>query len=136
MAKKSKARKPRKGAKVTEADIPDRVESGSIVPKAYKAAMAEHKDTNGSKLALVLKEATTTVNDEGRAVLDVEALWKIATANGIDHKPYKDLNNGQKRMNIGNKLRGLVADGETVNIAGTKLSGDGAIKSKTAQAAK
>lgn len=140
-AKKAKTpRKARKGAAVTEADLPKRVLKGSIVPNVYKAAMAEHKDTNGSKLALVLKEATTMlVDDSGedseggkRAVLDVEALKAIAKKNGIDFAPYAHLNNGQKRMNVGNKLRGLINDGVTVDIAGTKLSGASAVKSKTA----
>ncbi len=101
----------------------------SIVPARFKAAYADHDDTNGSKLAMALKEATTTENKEGRACLDVEALFRIAKANGIDPKPYAKMNNGQKRMNIGNKLRGLALAGETVKIGSARFD-DKAIKPK------
>jgi hypothetical protein len=106
-----------------------RVLKGTVVPVAYKAAYAEHNDTCGDRVALALKDATTKVV-ENRSVLDVDALRKIAKDNGIDFAPYEHLNNGQKRMNVGNKLRGLVRDGEPVKIAGKTFEGAAAIKAK------
>ena len=94
----------------------------SIVPSKFKTAYAAHNDTCGSKLALALKAATTVKNKEGRDSLDVDALFKIARANGIDTKGYVDLNNGQKRMNVGNKLAGRLKAGETVTIGSQKFA--------------
>lgn len=88
----------------------------SIVPLRFKKRYAEHDDTNGSKLALALKAQTTTENEDGRPCLDVPALMAVAAANKIDTKPYKGMNNGQLRMNVGNKLRGLLQQGTTVVI--------------------
>lgn len=100
----------------------------SIVPSAFKAKYAEHNDTNGSRLSLVLKDATTMRNEQGRESLDVKALFGIAKANGIDVKAYEALNNGQKRMNVRNKLAGLVKAGKTVTIGKTKIASADAVK--------
>lgn len=88
----------------------------SIVPKKFKAIYAAHDGTNGDKLAAALKLATTTKNEDGRECLDEPALAKIAKENGVDYAAYKHLNNGQKRMNVGNKLRGMLKGGERVQI--------------------
>lgn len=118
-AVKAKAKKSKKAKQVN-----------SIVPARFKQAYAEHDDTNGSKLAVALKEATSTTNKEGRPCLDVDRLFQIAKANGVDTKPYAKMNNGQKRMNIGNKLRGLVLAGETVKIGSARFEGNATIKAK------
>lgn len=102
----------------------------SLVPVRYKQAYAEHNDTNGSALSLALKKATTTTNSDGREVLDIPALKAIAKAHGIDFSKYEDLNNGQKRMNVGNRLRGLVKAGKPVTIGGKAFKTDAAVASK------
>ena len=109
--KAKKAKHKPSTIKSTEANL-----AKSIVPVKFKTLYAEHNDTNGSPLSLALKEATTTTNEDGREALDVKALAAIAKAHGIDFKVYEHLNNGQKRMNVGNKLRGLVKAGKTVTI--------------------
>jgi len=91
----------------------------SIVPMKFKARYAAHGGTCGDDMALELKAATTTRNADKREVLDVEALWAIAKVNEIDVAKYVDLNNGQKRMNVGNKLRGKLAAGADV-VIGTR----------------
>jgi hypothetical protein len=90
----------------------------SIVPASYKAAYAAHNDTCGKPMSLALKEATTHPSKEqaGRVVLDVEALWAIAKANEIDTAKYVGLNNGQKRMNVYNRLVGRLNNGHDVRI--------------------
>jgi hypothetical protein len=40
----------------------------------------------------------------------------VAKINGIDHSVYDHLNNGMRRMNIGNRLRGKLRRGEDVII--------------------
>lgn len=130
MAKKAKTARKGKAAKTSQGEAKHpRVLKGTIVPTAYKAAYSEHDDTCGDRVALALKDATTKVVDN-RSVLDVDALWAIAKANGVDYSRYVGLNNGQKRMNVGNKLRGLIRDGGTVKIAGKTFTGDSAIKAK------
>jgi hypothetical protein len=91
----------------------------SIVPMKFKARYAAHGGTCGDDMALELKAATTTRNADKREVLDVEALWAIAKVNEIDVSKYVSLNNGQKRMNVGNKLRGKLAAGADV-VIGTR----------------
>ena len=41
---------------------------------------------------------------------------QLAAENGIDTARYEGLNNGQWRMNIGNKLRGALKGGKDVTI--------------------
>ena len=88
----------------------------SIVPLRFKEQYAKHNDTNGDKIALTLKAATTTENKDGRPCLDVDALMAIAKVNKVDTTKYAKLNNGQLRMNLGNKLRGMLKHGNPVVI--------------------
>lgn len=118
--KKAKAAKPAHKPS-TIASTPDNP-AKSIVPVRFKQAYAAHNDTCGRPLNVALKEATTTKNDDGRDCLDVPALRAIAKENGIDFKPYEGLNNGQKRMNVGNKLAGLIKAGTTVTIGKRKFA--------------
>lgn len=121
--------KPKK-AKSVKAKAAKTKKSRSIVPARFKQAYAKHDDTNGSALAVALKEHTTTENKDGRECLDVAALLAVARANKIDPKPYASMNNGQKRMNIGNKLRGLILAGETVKIGSKVFRDERSIKPK------
>jgi len=92
--------------------------SRSIVPMKFKARYSSKGGTCGDDMALELKAATTTLNADKRETLDVEALWTIAKVNEIDVAKYLNLNNGQKRMNVGNKLRGLLNQGKDVVVGG------------------
>lgn len=104
----------------------------SLVPVRFKKAYSEHNDTNGSALSLALKAATTTTNKDGREVLDTKALAAIAKTHGIDYSAYAHLNNGQQRMNVGNRLRGLVKAGKAVKIAGKEFKTPKSVESKAA----
>lgn len=88
----------------------------SIVPVRFKAKYAEHNDSNGDRVALALKAATTTKNKDGRDAVDLDALAKIAADNGIDMAAYSKLNVGMKRMNVGNRLRGMLKNEKPVTI--------------------
>lgn len=92
----------------------------SIVPGKFKDKYKAHGGSCGDDMALELKAATTTRNADKREVLDIPALKVIAAANGLDGvlDGYiaKALNNGQLRMNIGNRLRGLLKAGTDVTI--------------------
>ena len=88
----------------------------SIVPMRFKDRYSKHGGTCGDDMALELKAATTMLNADKRETLDLAALKAIAAENGIDTAKYEGLNNGQWRMNIGNKLRGALKGGKDVTI--------------------
>ncbi len=96
----------------------------SIVPMKFKERYKTHGGTCGDDMALELKAATTTRNADKREVLDVDALWAIAKVNEIDVTRYVNLNNGQKRMNVGNKLRGRLAAGADVVIGARQFKAE------------
>ena len=58
------------------------------------------------------------------------AIKKVAEDNGLGDKfkSYARLNPGQRRMNIGNLLRGIVSKGGSVVIGGAKVSDPAAAK--------
>ncbi len=127
--------------------VRDQVEARGkeLVPAKYKALYSETEDTCGTALSLALKEATTHKSKEqaGRVVLDVEALWKIAARNKIDTAKYVDLNNGQKRMNVYNRMVGMLNNGQNVHIGSKTFKAEDWVprkpkpaKAKPAKAAK
>ena len=121
-AKPAKAAKPAKQVKAKAVKEAKADVRRSIVPSQYKVKYAATEGTCGDRLALALKEATTTKNKDGRDCLDVAALKTIAKANGVDVSKYDSLNNGQKRMDVGNKLRGKLLAGETVKVGSQQFT--------------
>lgn len=109
----------------------------SIVPVSFKKQYAAHNDTCGRPINMALKEYTTTTNEDGRDALDLDRLQEVAMANGFDAaKLYGHLNRGQQRMNVGNKLAGLVKQGKTVIIGKRKFANaDKALAAPSAQQA-
>lgn len=88
----------------------------SIVPVAFKTKYAAHDGSNGDRISAALKSACETRDDNGRVSTSLTALAEIAKANGIDMKGYKDLNPGMQRMNVGNRLRGMLRNEKPVVI--------------------
>ena len=64
-----------------------------------------------------------------------EGIRAVAEANGLadKFKAYARLNPGQRRMNIGNLLRGIVSKGGTVTIGGAKVNDPEAAKRNAAK---
>lgn len=114
--KQPKAAKAKAKPAVSAATDKPAPEKRSIVPAAYKEKYAEHNDTCGSSLSMFLKEQTTGKNADGREALLVDELFAIAKANEIDVTKYVGLNNGQKRMNVYNRLVGRLNDGKDVKV--------------------
>jgi hypothetical protein len=52
-----------------------------------------------------------------------EKLYEVAKANSVDMSKYEGKNIGMKRMNLGNRLRGLHKKGETVTIGDMVIAG-------------
>jgi len=112
-AKKAKAPAKKKAAKRRAADADedgdedgeDEEEGGkSVIKRKYKQRYKPFKMTCGDDLAGKLRKH---VEDEDGAV-DVAALKRFAKANSIWDDRYNHLNVGMQRMNVGNRLRGLV----------------------------
>ena len=93
----------------------------SIVPEIYRAKYRELKAVGGSgqdnndAFASWMREKffKVVITGAGReaVVLDADALFAFAAENGIDGTRYAHLNNGQKRMNVGNACRALIKKG-------------------------
>lgn len=95
--------------------------SKSIVPPKYKVVYSAHQGTNGDNVAMALK-AMEAINEAGRPTIDWATMQEIAKANEIDLSAYAHLNAGQKRMNLGNKLRGMIKAGRTVVIGKRRIA--------------
>lgn len=119
---------PRKGKAVKADHKPADVKATaanpqkSIVPVRFKERYAKTGDSCGDRVALALKTYTTGRNADGRECCDEAKLAEVAEANGIDMKAYFRCNVGQKRMNIGNRLRGMVKNEQTVTIGKQKFA--------------
>lgn len=77
----------------------------SIVKKVYRVRYKPTDNTNGDAIAQELREYLETEKDDGTPGIDRERLAAFAKANGFWDEKYTRLNNGQVRMNVGNKLR-------------------------------
>jgi hypothetical protein len=89
--------------------------SGSVVKDKYRELYAQkgHPDNCGDDLAAQLA-AILKPGEEG---LDIDRLWALAQANGIEYTKYMTGNRGwegRARMSIGNVLRGRIRRGEEV----------------------
>lgn len=95
---------------------------GSVVRPTYRQKYKEigAHDSNGDALALAFRDFVTVETPvEGKKPvvgLSMERLQAVADANGIDMARWAHQNNGQKRMNLGNVLRGVLRQGKSVAI--------------------
>lgn len=67
---------------------------------------------NGDLLDVALRTAARN----GKEGVDVEAVKAIAEANGVWNERWADLNPGMQRMNLANRLRGLLRKNENATI--------------------
>lgn len=109
----------------------------SVVPVRYKMLYADTDNTCGDVLAIAFKKYTTGKNADGREALDISKLEEVAKANDV---PMIGKNNGLIRMNVGNRLRGLLKHGKPIVIGKQRFAGKGKEsaglqKAETAQAA-
>lgn len=98
--------------------------SGSIVKGKYKAKYAENegilKGSNGDDMAEALKTFTDSDGD-----MNLDALRRVARDNKVEFGKYEHMkNNGQKRMIIGNILRGMIRRGVDVKVGTRTFKGE------------
>ena len=123
------AKDPKEGLVVAlknlEAGTPFQVENGAMVKPKYRDLYKQYSDSCGDDMACALKDATVRVEKtkrgKDREVMDEGSLAKIAKNNGIDVSKYDHLNPGQTRMNVGNRLRGMLRKGEAVTVGQEKF---------------
>jgi hypothetical protein len=87
---------------------------GSIVKRRFREKYAEHGGNNGDSLAMQLSSAINVVDKEGKSQLDVAKARKVGEANQAWNENWLNLNPGQIRMCLGNRLRAKIRKGETV----------------------
>lgn len=119
------------GLELGEGEEEEEAESKSVIRPKYRAIYRPQDDT----CADAFVEAFKAFTEDGDGRMDLDALQKVATDNGVDMKPYAHLNNGMKRMNLGNKLRGMQRNNVTVWIGKQKFEAL-APKAKPAKAKK
>lgn len=122
-----KAKKPRAKV-VSKKGKGGKPEKSGMMGYKYYERYRKNGGNCGDDLAVMLTSAVTFI-DKGksgkanRKVLDIATLHKVAKENGIDISGYSKLNNGAQRMDVSNKLRGRVRDGEKVTILGKVFRG-------------
>lgn len=87
--------------------------SGNVVNSKYKQKYAENGGNCGDAIAKAFGPITDTPECD-------EMLRQVAIANGVDYGRWAHCNIGQKRMNLGNVLRGKIKRGENVIINHTE----------------
>lgn len=123
-AKKAKSVKPAKAKKANtkgnghDVDTDDDDEYGersnSVVKSKYREKYQPHKFTCGDTLALRLRKEFMRKNEDGKLRLDWPSFTKFAKANQVWVGEYMQLNPGMRRMNIINRLRARVRQGEKI----------------------
>lgn len=88
--------------------------STKIMADKYRAKYAPHNDSCGDDMSNAITNAVE--GDDGK--MDIGRLQALAAENEIDVKKYDHLNNGQMRMNVGNRLRGRLKQGNDVTFNG------------------
>lgn len=118
--KKAAKKKAASGRKKTADDeTPDHPEGRSIVKQVYREKYKEFGGHNGDPVALALEKNVRN----GDGSIDVAVLKKIAQDNEIWAQSYAQLNVGQQRMIVSNRLRSLVRNGQSVKIGKTTVKG-------------
>lgn len=81
--------------------------SKSIVKRRYRDTYRSNdtSHTNGDEIATQMREYLNVEGKDGVIRIDTAKLKRFAKANGCWQDSYANLNPGQQRMNVGNRLR-------------------------------
>ena len=102
-------------------------QNGSVVKESYRRKYAEHKAEGGSghdcndavaKFMIDSFVTETRVNNRKVRSLNVQALMDFAFENNVVSERLVYLNNGQKRMIVGNSIRKTLRKGKDVTWRG------------------
>lgn len=117
--KAKKARRPSRDEELEDGEDEDEGDeedaSKSIVKRKYKKMYRPNRNTCGDELSsLITSHVRTLKGEDGKLRVDPKKLVRFAKANDVWVPGYADLNVGQQRMNIGNRLRAKVEAGHDV----------------------
>jgi len=93
---------------------------GGIIKPQFRDRYKKNGGNCGDDLAAELT-AATTVKEGKKTRVDAAKLKAIAEANGVWRESYSSLNVGQQRMNVSNRLRNKLREGEKVKIGSRVL---------------
>lgn len=85
--------------------LDDEGDGRSIVKRQYRVRYHPFHDTNGDDIATQLRIYLYDKDENGTVCISRARLELFAKANGFWSDGYATLNNGQVRMNVGNRLR-------------------------------
>ena len=97
-----------------EGDDEDAPEGKSMIKSKYKKIYKPFKMTNGDDLNVLLAEHLKYKDEDGQMRVNPAKLVKFAKANDCWVDGYKNLNIGQQRLNVGNRLRAKIKKGWAV----------------------
>lgn len=92
-------------------------ETRSIVKPVFRARYKPHSHTCGDELTGELREYLQVEDKEGNVAIDAAKLKRFAKANGCWVDTYAALNNGQVRMNVGNRIRAKLRKEEGFEVS-------------------
>lgn len=92
-----------------------------VVPSAYRE---KYKESGGTCGDLIASELQRVAKD------GIDGVVNIQFENGIERTRWADFNNGMRRMNLANVLRGRFLKGETVTILGKEYNAKDMIDSQ------
>lgn len=125
-AKKAKKKAKRQSDGEDDEEGEEEAESKSVITAKYKKKYRPNKDTCGDALVSTLREF---LHPDGEDT-DSGRFYALAKVNGIDGHSWDHLksrtgawNVGMARMNLGNKLRGMVNRGQDVKIGSVTIKG-------------
>lgn len=90
---------------------------GSIVKSQYRAKYKANNFSCGDLISDELRAFIAVLKD-GRMLVDLVRLRQVADDNAIWKATYSNLNTGQQRMTIGNRLRAKYEEGLEIIIGG------------------
>ena len=94
-----------------------------IIPAKYRELYAQNNDRCGDDMSEILAAELVSHDEKGRPVLNTGAYQQVADDNGVDTSRWNHLNNGMRRMNLGNVLRGMVNKGTDIKIGTHTIKG-------------
>lgn len=125
-AKVAKTKKSAKKVARGEPKTKKTIETGrsGVMVLTYHTAYMNQGGGNGDQLDVALREAIMSVAGPkgGKSVVIMENLEKIAKKHGVWNDRYESLNPGMARMNVSNRLRAMIRNGEAVVIDGKKIT--------------
>lgn len=88
----------------------------SMIKRKYKTRYKPFKMTNGDDLNQLLAKHLKFKDEDGKMRVNVKTLVAFAKANDCWRAEYNKLNVGQKRLNVGNRLRAKLRKDKNYDI--------------------